>query len=121
MRAKGIAYDTGFLPGDGAPGSRPDFDPALVGEELRIIRDDLHCTAVHIVGTDPDRLETAARLAAGLGLEVWFSPYPVELEPGEVLALFSDCADRAERLRAEGAEVVFVTGVELSILTSSPA
>jgi hypothetical protein len=96
--------------------SRERFDPEVVGRELAIIRDDLHCNAVQITGGDPERLELAASYAAGLGLEVWFSPYPLELTADEILSLFADCAERAERLRKEGAEVVFVTGVELSIM-----
>ncbi|NUT33731.1 MAG: hypothetical protein HOV79_11715 [Hamadaea sp.] len=114
MRAKGIAYDTGFV--HHGRNSRADFDPDLVRRELTIIRDDLHCTAVHIIGGDPRRLELAAGCAADLGLEVWFSPYPLDLTIEEMLALFTDCAERAERLRARGAEVVFVAGVELSIM-----
>ncbi|MFC7386542.1 hypothetical protein [Sphaerisporangium rhizosphaerae] len=114
MRAKGMTYDTGFIR-DGV-NSVEGFDPELVRRELTIIRDDLHCNAVQIVGGDPGRLELAARCAAGLGLEVWFSPYPLDLTTDEILALFLDCADRAERLRAAGAEVVFVTGVELSLM-----
>ncbi|MEU8394108.1 hypothetical protein AB0C28_02885 [Nonomuraea sp. NPDC048892] len=116
MRARGIAYDTGFIGLPGHPSSREPFDPDVVLRELTIIRDDLHCDAVHLVGGDPDRLEIAARHAARLGLEVWFSPYPLELTLGEIRTLFADCAERAERLRAEGAEVVFVAGVELSIM-----
>jgi hypothetical protein len=88
----------------------------VVRRELAIIRDDLHCNAVQVIGGDPGRLELAAGYAAGLGLEVWFSPYPLELGPAEILALFADCAGRAERLRKSGAEVVFVAGVELSIM-----
>lgn len=114
MRAKGMTYDTGFIR-DGRI-SLEHFDPELVRRELTVIRDDLHCNAVQLVGGDPQRLETAARTAADLGLEVWFSPYPIDLPPDEVLALLADCAERAERLRAAGAEVVFVTGVELSIM-----
>jgi hypothetical protein len=114
MRAKGMTYDTGFVR-DGH-NSLVRFDPGLVRRELTIIRDDLHCNAVHIVGCDPQRLELASRIAAELGLEVWFSPYPLDLTPDEILALFVDCAERAERLRTAGAEVVFVTGVELSIM-----
>lgn len=115
MRAKGMTYDTGFVR-DGRI-SLERFDPERLRRELTIIRDDLHCTAVQIVGGDPRRLETAARVAAGLGLEIWFSPYPLDLPPDEMLALFADCAERAERLRAAGAEVVFVAGVELSIMS----
>mgnify|MGYP001460023524 CR=1 FL=1 len=114
MRAKGIAYDTGFCYRGSV--SRERFDPEVVRRELAIIRDDLHCNAVQVVGGDPGRLEGAARIAAELGLEVWFSPYPLELAPDEILSLFTDCAERAERLRESGAEVVFVAGVELSIM-----
>jgi hypothetical protein len=114
MRAKGMAYDTGFVV-DGV-NSQPRFDHETVRRELTIIRDDLHCTAVQLVGGDPGRLEFAAGAAAALGLEVWLSPYPLDLEPDEILALLLDCAERAERLRATGAEVVFVAGVELSLM-----
>ncbi|MGW4243953.1 hypothetical protein [Nocardia sp. NPDC004722] len=114
MRGKGMTYDTGFL--SHGQVSRIDFAPETVRRELTIIRDDLHCNAVQIVGGDPDRLELAARYAAELGLEVWFSPYPLELAHAETLTLFADCARRAERLRQGGAEVVFVTGVELSLM-----
>jgi len=98
----GISYDTGY--------AREPFDSEVVERELRIIRDDLHCNAVRVMGGDPERLELAATFAADLGLEVWFSPYPLELTADEVLSLFADCAERAERLRQRGAEVVFVTG-----------
>ncbi len=114
MRAKGMTYDTGFISNGQA--SRKEFDPEIVRRELAIIRDDLHCTAVQIVGGDADRLELAARYATELGLEVWFSPYPLELTNAEILSLFADCAQRAERLRQTGAEVVFVAGVELSLM-----
>ncbi|MFF5296239.1 hypothetical protein [Paractinoplanes globisporus] len=114
MRANGIAYDTGFVI-DGV-NSLERFDPETVRRELTIIRDDLHCNAVHLVGGDPDRLEAAARTAAGLGLEVWLSPYPLDLHPGQIHTLLLDCADRAERLRATGAEIVLVAGVEMSLM-----
>lgn len=114
MRARGMTYDTGYVR-DGAI-SREHFDPEVVRRELAIIRDDLHCNAVQIIGGDPGRLELAAGFAAELGLEIWFSPYPLELAPGEIMSLFTDCAERAEQVRAKGAEVVFVAGVELTIM-----
>jgi hypothetical protein len=43
----------------------------VVERELRIIRDDLHCNAVRVMGGDPERPELAATYAADLGLEVW--------------------------------------------------
>src|SRR5690348_9336831 len=114
LRAKGISYDTGFVY-NGAI-SRERCDAEDVKRELRIIRDDLHCNAVRIIGGDPERLELAATYAAHFGMEVWFSPYPLELTDEQILSLFSDCAGRAERLREQGAEVVFVTGAELSLM-----
>lgn len=114
MRARGITYDTGFVLGDSI--AREHFDPAVVARELAIIRDDLHCTAVRIVGGDPDRLELAADIAADLGLEVWFSPYPLEVTAEQLLVLLDDCAERAERVRRRGAEVIFVVGAELSLM-----
>ncbi|GGX69447.1 hypothetical protein GCM10010358_24910 [Streptomyces minutiscleroticus] len=109
-----MTYDTGFVVHGQT--SREHFDPAVVRRELAVIRDDLHCNAVQIIGGDPHRLELAAGAAAELGLEVWFSPYPLELDPEQILTLFRDCATRAERLRRQGATVVFVAGVELSVM-----
>jgi hypothetical protein len=114
VRARGISYDTGFL--RNGHFSRPDPDPEVIARELRVIRDDLHCNAVRVMGGDPRRLALAAGLAAELGLEVWYSPYPLELTETETLDLFADCAERAERLRRDGATVVFVTGAELSLM-----
>jgi len=111
MRAKGIGYDAGFV----MNGQTRPFDREIVRRELEIIRDDLHCNAVRVFGSDLDRLEYAAGCAADLGMEVWFSPFTAELEQAEMLALLADAATRAERLRGKGANVVFVTGAELSL------
>ncbi|MBS2553304.1 hypothetical protein KGQ19_41265 [Catenulispora sp. NL8] len=113
MRGKGINYDTGFFPG--GKDSRPDFDPETARRELRIIADELHCTAVRISGALPDRLEAAAQAAAEAGLEVWFAPFPCEASREELLEQLADCARRAERIRAAGTEVVFVAGCETSL------
>jgi hypothetical protein len=116
MRAKGINYDTGFL--SAGTSTREPFDPEVVRREMRVIRDDLHCTAVRITGGDPDRLETAATCAADAGLEVWFCPFTNGLTQEALLALLADCAERAERLRRRGAGVVLLTGSELCLFTS---
>jgi hypothetical protein len=112
MRGKGINYDTGFMPGNH---SRPDFDPAVVASEIRVIARELGCTAVRIVGADPERIGVAARAAAAEGLEVWFSPFPVETQAGDLISLFRECASRAEQLRRDGATVVLVLGCELTL------
>jgi hypothetical protein len=112
MRARGIGYDAGFS-FDGT--RRRPFDLAVVRRELEIIHHDLHCTAVRIFGNELDQLQFAADYAAELGLEVWFSPFTHNLDEQEMLALLSDAARRAERIRQRGAAVVFVTGAELSL------
>jgi hypothetical protein len=85
---------------------------------MRVIARDLHCTAVRITGGDPARLDVAGRLAAEEGLEVWFAPFPCELSPADNQAVLAECAERAEGLRATGANVVFVAGCELSLFGS---
>jgi hypothetical protein len=115
LRVKGIGYDTGFS-FDGV--TRRPFDHELVRRELQIIRDDLYCTAVRLFGNDLDQLEFAALHAADLGLEVWFSPFPYQLGPEAMLNLLAAAAERAEQIRRRGAEVVFVTGAELSLFNT---
>src|SRR5215831_15144514 len=113
MRGKGINYDTGFSPW--GQSSREHFDADVVRSEMRVIARELHCTAVRISGAEPARLSTAAELAAAEGLEVWFAPFPCELTTDQLAPLFADCADRAEHLRRTGANVVLVTGCELTL------
>lgn len=115
MRARGINYDTGFL--NAGTSTHEPFDPEMVRREMRIIRDDLHCTAVRVTGGDPDRLEIAANHAADASLAVWFCPFTTDLTQERLLDLLADCAERAERLRRRGADVVLVTGSELSLFT----
>src|SRR6516165_1501163 len=116
MRIRGINYDTGFI--SARTTTREPFDPQIVKRELEIIRDDLHCNAVRVTGGHPERLEIAATYAAEAGLEVWFCPFTHNLTSEEFLNLLADCAERAERLRRRGAEVVFLTGSELSLMTA---
>jgi hypothetical protein len=87
LRGKGMNFDTGFL--SAGTSTREPFDPEVVRREMRIIREDLHCTAVRITGGDPDRLEIAAQHAADAGLAIWFCPFTNGLTE-ERLALVSD-------------------------------
>ena len=110
----GIHYDTGFFPGGRS--SRPVFHPEQVKFDMNTIARDLHCAAVRITGGDPERLTVAAEAAAAAGLDVWFSPMPCELDAGEMLAVFEDCAGRAETLRRQSSSnVVLVLGCEVSV------
>lgn len=113
MRGKGINYDTGSHIADGW--TRTIFASSSVKRDMQTIRDELHCTAVRISGSIPERLTIAAEHAAEAGLEVWFSPFPCDLTTDEMLSLFVECATHAEVLRRNGAKVILVTGGELSI------
>ena len=115
MRGKGITYDAGFF--NAGVSTHEPFDPEVVKREMQIIHDDLHCNAVRITGGNADRLEIAAIHAADVNLEIWFSPFTCDLTTDELLDFLADCADRVERLRRQGASVVFVTGAELSLFT----
>lgn len=115
MRGKGITYDTGFL--SAGTSTREPFDPDVVRRELRIIHDDLHCSAVRLTGGDASRLGTGATLAAEAGLEVWLSPFTNDLSMEALLDVLAACAEHAERLRRQGAAVVLLTGSELSLFT----
>jgi hypothetical protein len=115
MLIRGINYDTGFI--SAGTTTREPFDPRVVKREMQIIHDDLHCKGVRVTGGYPERLEIAATHAAEAGLEVWFCPFTHNLTGGELLELLADCAERAERLRQRGEEVVFLTGSELSLMT----
>ena len=116
MCFKGINYDTGFI--SAGITTREPFDLQVVKREMQIIHDDLHCNAVRVTGGYPERLEIAAAHAAEAGLEVWFCPFTNNLTSEEFIALLPDFAERAERVRREGAEVVFLTGSELSLMTA---
>lgn len=120
MNGKGINFDTGFA--DAAAraagrSTREPFDLDVVEREMRVIREDLHCTAVRITGGDPGRLKAAATRAAEAGLDVWLCPFTCDITTAELLAVIADCAEHAERLRREGAEVVLATGSEVSLFT----
>jgi hypothetical protein len=115
MRAWGVTYDTGFT-NRGTTTHEP-FDPGIVARDMRIIRDGLHADAVRITGGVAERLEIAARHAVAAGLEVWYCPFTNDLTVDQLLAFLLDAAERAERIRREGANIRFLTGSEISIMT----
>ena len=112
MRTAGISYDTGFVLGEN---SRPDFDLSTVQREMRVIADDLHCNAVRVSGSDPARIEAAARMAVRAGLQVWISPFTADLDAPAMVEVARDCAVRAERVQRDGGDVVLLLGCEISL------
>ena len=114
MKRKGVNYDVGIYPFGKARPSRPVFDPAIVRREIEIIKNDLHCNTIRIVGRDIDRLAAASEFALDQGLEVWFSPALHDADGEQTLAYFVECAQAAEALRLKLPKVVFVAGWELT-------
>jgi hypothetical protein len=114
MLSIGVNYDIG-LRYDGRS-TREHFDQEAVRRDLAVIADELHAPAVRVSGNDPDRLVVAGEAALAAGLDLWFSPVPMDLEPDEFIAFLTDCGRRAETLRQSGrGEVVLVLGCELSV------
>jgi hypothetical protein len=105
---RGINYDVGTVTGPYL--SRPTFDIAQVRADLEVIRDGLHCEAVRISGTDPERLVTAAKAAKDTGLKVWLSPQLHDGTPDETLAYTTKCAQAAESIAD-----VYLLGCELTL------
>jgi hypothetical protein len=113
MKRKGINYDVGIeFHRDYI--SRPIFDSSIMHRELEIIRQDLHCNAIRISGTDVDRLMVTAEEALKQGLEVWLSPHLHDKNEQETLAYTIKCAAAAEKLRKQWPQLVFILGCELT-------
>jgi hypothetical protein len=117
MNRKGINYDTG-TPTTHNTSSRPTFDPQTVELEMKVIKNDLHCTSIRISGIDLSRLTLAAKYAFEQGLEVFFSPSLHDLSQAQALVYFSQSAEAAEHLRQINPNIVLVTGVELTAFMS---
>ena len=113
MKTLGVCYDAGVV--KDIPW-RPSLDAHTARREMEIIRHDLHCTAVRVVGREVGRLELATEAALGAGLEVWFSPTVWDRGPDETIADTVRAARAAERLRsASPGRVTFVVGGELTL------
>jgi hypothetical protein len=113
VRSFGVNYDTGLVI-DGH-NTRRTFDRDVVRGELEVIASDLHATAVRVSGDDLDRISIAAAIAEDLGLEVWFAPFPHDLESDELVGFLAGAARRAEEVRRGGTGVVLVLGCEISL------
>jgi hypothetical protein len=101
VNRRGVVYDVGTVY-SGFPWrvvSRPVFDPELTRRELEIIKTELHCNAVRIVGHDTGRLMQATEAALRLGLEVWLSPSLYEKGQDQTLDYYVSVAKAAEELR----------------------
>ena len=115
---KGVNYDTGTNYGAGGVLSREVWRPDLAGLEIQAIRDQLHCNAIGIFGTDVDRLAQAASVASEHGLYVWLQPRLVDADPHQMLDHLADAARAAEQLRRQYPAVNINVGCELTIFSA---
>lgn len=113
MKRKGINYDVGIDMNHQL--TRQTFEIEVVHRELEIIKNDLHCNAVRIAGTDVERLITAAEDALTQSLEVWLSPWRPEKSAQETLDYIVACAAAAETLRERFPALIFILGSELTL------
>jgi hypothetical protein len=114
---KGINYDVGtnYEPGTL---SREVWNDAMVQREISVIRDELHCNAINVFGTDIERLVACSTAALEHGLHVWVQPRLVDSDQDEMLEHLSQVAQAAEQLRARYEKVELNVGCELSVFTS---
>lgn len=84
--------------------------------DLRAIRDQLHCTAVILIGMDLPKMIAAARHALEIGLDVWLEPHPVNMRHKKVVLNLEVAAAAAETLRLQyPGRVMLVVGCEFSV------
>ncbi|MBE3001970.1 CPBP family intramembrane metalloprotease [Nocardiopsis sp. HNM0947] len=125
LPVRGILYDVGssYVPGQH---SRERWNPDAVHEEMRVICEDLHCTAVSLFGHDLERMEQAARSALDHGLDVWLQPRSLDAGLAELVEHVDRAAELAQRLReglpeglheqAPSDRIVLDVGCELTVI-----
>lgn len=124
---KGISYDTGtswdgMIWASGSLSRETWTDEAIartaMRREIGVIRDELNCTAISLLGSDVGRLADGAAMALERGLSVWLQPRLMGRTQEETLDLLSEVARAAERLRKESPDVGLNVGVEASLFTA---
>lgn len=115
MQYRGVIYDTGTDIGYEGYLSRISWHESDVRREIAAIRDELHCNAIQVVGTDLSRLDLASRIASEHGLTVWLQPRLFEQDAEAQLSHMTETAKLATELAENGADIVFSVGCETSL------
>lgn len=90
-------------------------DSAEIRRGVEIIANELHCTAVMLIGREPRRLSEAARHALDTGLEVYLRPDATDLPRAEMLTHLDTVAAAAQALRRDHpGRVTLLVGSEFS-------
>ncbi|WP_127937926.1 hypothetical protein [Nonomuraea polychroma] len=104
LEVKGISYAIEDAPTD------------VVRRNLRVIAEELHCTAVMLIGTETESHIAAARHALEAGLDVYIRPYLADRPRSAQLAHLAATAAAAEELRAgHPGRVTLLVGSEFSL------
>ena len=111
---RGMNYDVGILFGS-APVSDTHPTDGQMTAEFDIIRDDLHCDALRVSGTDVDTMVRATELALQAGLDVWLSPHYIDKPQEEMREKVRECAEKAQALQDQypDNEIVLLYGCEM--------
>ncbi len=119
LAERGICYDTGtdYLPGSGIL-TIETWDVPRVTSEIAVLHRDLHCNAVTIFGSDPDRLREAAEIALAEGMRVWIQPRPIDADAAALRDVIAGVAATSEELRQEYGPVGLNLGVEFTIFSA---
>lgn len=110
----GVVYDVGLMFG-GKNLSVANFRPEQVAYDISIIKHVLNCNTVRIEGEDLYRLSIATREASKQGLKVLFNPWKMESDSATTVNYMRQASEVAEKLRIEGADLIFVTGCEYTL------
>lgn len=112
MKGKGVNYEVGIAY-DRATVC-PEINPKLMKREIAIIKNDLHCNAIRILGTNLKNVIEAGEIALREGLEVWLSPYYIDYTFKEIKPLLLEGAREAEKLRLKYPDrrIVYTAGCE---------
>ncbi|MGI5191852.1 hypothetical protein ACQEVI_27175 [Promicromonospora sp. CA-289599] len=114
LHFRGINYDTGtnYMPGWH---SRQDWSTEGMRTDIAVIRDQLHCNAVTLFGSQLPHLAECAEYAADAGLALWLQPRLIDVHAETALDHLTQVADLAQALHDRGADVRLNVGCELSI------
>ncbi len=114
LEIKGVNYDVGVGLGfDHNPNN--NLTVGVMKEEIKVIKNELHCNAVRLYGRDLEKLLECSEIAIKEGLIVWFSPRYINASLEETLDYIMKCSKAAEQLRKISRDTVYVLGNEFSL------
>ncbi|MDE6692131.1 MAG: hypothetical protein K2K05_01970 [Muribaculaceae bacterium] len=114
IHVRGVVYDVGLNFG-GKTLSVNELDSVRVDYDMNIIKNILRCNTVRVEGESIDRLVLASKIASSYGLKILFNPWLHEADPASTIQYMGEAAEAAEKLKKEGADMIFVAGCEYSL------